>query len=225
MREPRRNYGPNTTTPKRRHNKGNPSQYTEEGMLRDGALKEIRLVPDTQKTEKLMFAVVDMDCTLYSYLELALSQRGFAFSLFRDALSGDPRPLYDSADRVFDRHARRLGERAQFLIRFFGRENLLFYSSYPLTRAKKSFFSSFDVKHSSSFPLPKTATEIKKIHKGPVDLVIGDRKEDRKLARQLNSLWRGYPYYNFHHLLSGSSYTRAFISLVSEGLNPNGGTQ
>ena len=167
-----------------------------------------------------MFVVADIDCTLYSYMELALSQRGFAFSLFRSVLSGRSPLLYENVDKTFNKYAPHITERVEFLIQFFGEENLLFYSSYPLTDTKKLFFSSFPVKLRSSFPLLKNTREVKKIHGGPVDLVIGDRKEDKELSRHLNSLWRGYPYYDFHHLLSGPSYTRAFISLASRGLNP-----
>ena len=177
-------------------------------------------MPKRTEGIRVMFVVVDIDCTLYSYMELALSQRGFAFSLFRSVLSGRSQSLYENVDKTFDKYAPHIGKRMDFLIQFFGEKNLLFYSSYPLTDTKKSFFSSFPVKVRSCFPLPKTVGELKKIHSGPVNLVIGDRREDRELSRHLSSFWRGCPYYNFHHLLSGPSYTKAFISLVSKGFNP-----
>ena len=161
-----------------------------------------------------MFTVVDIDCTLYSYSELALSQRGFAFSLLRRVLSGDSQVLYKIVDQTCKQYSPHIKERIQFLVEFFGEEKLVFYSSYPLTEKKQSLFSSFSMKVYSSFPQRKTAPEIQKLCGGSIKLIVGDRKEDRELARALSAQWKGYPYYDFHHLLRGASYTKAFISLV-----------
>ena len=162
----------------------------------------------------MMFIVVDIDCTLYSYSELILSRKGVVFSLVRSALFGDSRFLYNSVDKTCEKYSTHIRERIQFLLEFFGQENLVFYSSYPLTETKQSILSSFSMKFYSSFPHRKTAREIQKLCGGPVNLVIGDRKGDRRLAQDLGSQWRGYPCYDFHHLLCGDAYTRAFVSLV-----------
>ena len=99
---------------------------------------------------------------------------------------------------------------------FFGKEKLVFYSSYPLTEVKQSLFSSFPIKVYSSLPHRKSTQEIQKLCGGSIQLVIGDRKEDRELAQALGASWKGYPYYDFHHLFWGDSYTKAFISLVKK---------
>ena len=163
-----------------------------------------------------MFTVVDIDCTLYSYSELVLSQKRFVFSLLRSVLSGNSCLLYDNVDRVFEKYSSHIEKRIHFLMELFGGDKLVFYSSYPLTEVKKSLFSSFPMKIYSSFPQRKTAQEIQELCSGAIKLVIGDRKEDRILARDLNALWKGYPYYDFHHLLYGASYTKAFVSLMKE---------
>lgn len=161
-----------------------------------------------------MFTVVDIDCTLYSYSELILSQERFVFSLLRSVLSENSRLLYNNVDRACERYKSHIKERIQFLMEFFGEETVVFYSSYPLTETKKSLFSSFPMKVYSSFPHRKTTQEIQKLCEGTIKRVVGDRKEDRELAQTLGASWRGYPYYDFHHLFWGDSYTKAFISLV-----------
>ena len=161
-----------------------------------------------------MFTVVDIDCTLYSYSELILSQKRFVFSLLRSVLSKNSHLLYNNVDRACEKYNSHIKERIQFLMEFFGEEKVVFYSSYPLTEMKKSFLSSFPMKAYSSFPHRKTAQEIQKLCGGSIKQVVGDRKEDRELAQSLGASWRGYPYYDFHHLLWGDSYTKAFISLV-----------
>lgn len=164
-----------------------------------------------------MLTVVDMDCTLYSYMELALSQKGGAFSLLKSTLLKDSGKLYDSVDRACKKYSADICKRIQFLIDFLGKERIFIYSSYPLTKIKREIVSSFSIKFHSSFPDRKKADEVRKLFNSKADLVIGDRKEDRELSLELHSSWIGYPYYDFHHLLSGPSYTKAFIFLVKKG--------
>ncbi len=158
--------------------------------------------------------VVDMDCTLYSYSELALSQRAHVISLFYSLLK-DSNLLYANADKVFLKYSSHIKERINFLIQFFGQDNVFFYSSYPITDFKLKSLSNFKVLFHSSFPHKKTAKEVSKFCNKKIHLVIGDREIDKKLAKDLKSEWRGYPYYNYRHLLSGKTYTNSFISLVT----------
>lgn len=155
-----------------------------------------------------------MDCTLYSYMELALSQRGLCFSLLKSALAKDSRSLYNHVDKVCNKYSEDIGKRVQFISDLFGTEQVLIYSSYPLTETKQKLIASFSVKFHSSFPHRKTAKEVRSLVDSKVSLVIGDRKEDKELSLELNALWSGFPYYDFRHLLSGSSYTKAFSCLV-----------
>lgn len=149
-------------------------------------------------------------------MELALSQKGACFSLLKNTLTNDSLRLYDNVDRVCKKYSEDICERIQFLIDLLGEEQIFIYSSYPLTETKQKLISSFSVRYHSSFPYRKTAEEVRKIFSSQVDIVIGDRKEDRELSLKLNSLWTGCPYYDFRHLLLGSSYTRAFVSLVGK---------
>ena len=150
-------------------------------------------------------------------MELILSQKRGGLSLLKNALLKDSYGLYGNVDRVCKKHSNDIYKRIQFLIKFLGKEQIFIYSSYPLTEVKQKLISSFSIKFHSSFPNKKTAEEVKKLFSSEVSLVIGDRKEDRKLSLALHSSWIGYPYYDFHHLLFGSSYTEAFISLVKKG--------
>ena len=150
-------------------------------------------------------------------MELALSQKGMCFSLAKSALADNSRQLYDSVDRVCKKYSGDICKRIQFLADLLGKEQVFIYSSYPLTETKQNLMASFPIKFHSSFPHRKTAGEVGKLFNSQVDLVIGDKKEDRELSLELQSLWIGYPYYDFHHLFFGSSYTTAFISLVREG--------
>ena len=165
-----------------------------------------------------MFAAVDIDCTLYSWAELAKSQGLHVFSLLAAKVKGG-RFLYDCADRVFEKQAPALGERLRFLESFFGAEGAALYSSYPLTEGKRKILSSFSLSFYSSFPKRKTAKEIRKLCGRFPDLVIGDRKEDRDLSQALGAFWAGYPFYDFHHLLSGPPYTKSFVSLVKTAVS------
>lgn len=192
-----------------------------------------------------MLAVIDIDCTLYSYCELFLSQKGakFPLRLRTDASSKEDIERFwrRGADRVFLKYRLHIEERARLSAALFSaggeeRENRLqaegegradgtaaiaekplFYTSYPLTEVKKSLLAPFPFRLHSSFPKKKTAEEAVRLCGKSADLVIGDRKEDKELARALGAVWRGFPFYDFHHLLRGAAYTKAFLSLAKDG--------
>ena len=173
-----------------------------------------------------MLAIIDIDCTLYSYFEL------FQAAFFQSRLDGENRLSLEkeeggrfwrrAADRAFLRSGPHIQERARLAAALFnnrarGGEKPLFYTSYPLTKVKKSLLSPLPIHLLSSFPKKKTAAEALRFCKRPPDLVIGDRKEDRDLARAAGAVWRGFPFYDFHHLLRGAAYTKALLSLIEEG--------
>ena len=169
-----------------------------------------------------MFAVIDIDCSLYSYSELARSQRLHVFSLLA-ARAGGPRPLHRAADRVFEKYAASLGGRLRFLESFFGAGGARLYTSYPLTEGKLRLLSSFSLPFDSSHPREKSAEEIRRLCRRSPDLIIGDRAGDRDLARDLGAFWAGCPFYDRRHLLSGASYTEAFAALVKKAAAQSAG--
>ena len=205
-----------------------------------------------------MLAIVDIDCTLYSYCELFLSQKDAVLPALRRAArrragaslekEEAPRFWHEGADRACLKYRLRIEERARLLADLFlvsalsggaktqaggssspagsqaaGRPlraaacKPLLYTSYPLTQLKKSLFSPLPFRLHSSFPKKKSADEALKLCGKRADLVIGDRKEDRELARALGAVWRGFAFYDFHHLLRGAAYTEALLSLAEEG--------
>ena len=198
-----------------------------------------------------MLAIIDIDCTLYSYRELFLSQKGAGFPFRLRLRPGDfskeeaERFWRRGADRTFLKFRAHIEERARLSAALFsaggphrggqerrsrrqapreGRpdetaaaEKPLFYTSYPLTEVKKKLLAPFPFRLHSSFPKKKSAEEALKICGKSADLVIGDRKEDKELARALGAVWRGFPFYDFHHLLRGAAYTEAFRSLLKNG--------
>ena len=190
----------------------------------------------------LLLAVIDIDCTLYSYCELFLSQKGTGFpfrGLSASSKEAGERFWRQGADRTFLKFLPHIEERARLAAALLfesgmerekprqakgeGREKTaaaerpLLYTSYPLTEVKKNLLAPFPFRLHSSFPKKKTAEEAVRLCGKSADLVIGDRKEDRELARALGAVWRGFPFYDFHHLLSGAAYTKAFLSLLKDG--------
>ena len=134
---------------------------------------------------------------------MALSQRVHLGSLLYSLYKG-PDLLHLNADKVFIKYSSQIKKRIDFLIQFFGEDNVFFYSSYPITPSKLKMLSQFNISFRSSFPDKKTKEDLLKSHNKKVTLVIGDRNVDKKLARDLESEWRGYPYYSYHQLLSGN---------------------
>ncbi len=162
-----------------------------------------------------MFAVIDIDCSIYSWRELLAAQRLGALSLLAAKLRGR-RFLHEAADRALGRSGRDIAERLRFLEGLFSGGSAAFYTSYPLTERKREAFSSCSLSLRSSYPKKKSAGEIRRLCGKSPDLVIGDRREDRELARALGALWAGFPFYDAHHILSGPAYTKAFSRLVSD---------
>lgn len=169
-----------------------------------------------------MFAVIDIDCSLYSWRELLGAQRLKALSLAAAKARGR-RFLHEAADRVFGRSSRDIAKRLWVLEGLFSglsdEDGAALYTSYPLTKRKREAFSSFPLPVHSSYPEKKSAGEICGLCGRSPNLVIGDRREDRELARDLGALWAGFPFYDFHHLLSGPAYTKAFSCLVTDAVS------
>lgn len=160
--------------------------------------------------------MIDIDCTLYSYLELVFAQRFHSFELIQGVLFSKSQKIYKCADRVFICYKPHIQQRIKFLIQFFGKDHLFFYSADPITPAKQDLLSEMGVRFASSFPHKKTSQEVQKIYGKSPQLVVGDRMIDRQLAQSFNATWKGAPYYDHHHLLLGSSYTHFFKSLIQK---------
>lgn len=168
----------------------------------------------------VLLIVTDIDGTLYSYGEWVLSQK----NLFRSQYGGVLNPrrfLHESTDRVFKKYFFHIQERVRGLGRIFGKNQVIFYSGYPLTDMKRKLFKVFPLPVYSSFPQNKSERELRVLcNNRKVTVVIGDRLQDQKLARGLGALWRGYRFYEWPHFLTGPAYTRAFFKLVEKPLPP-----
>lgn len=163
-----------------------------------------------------MVVIVDIDCTLYSYAEFIKSQNIDPFLFYKALTDINSQEVFDAVDRTWENYNEDIVHRMKFLIEKFKKKRVFFYSSFPLSNAKKNTFQKLKLTARSSYPQSKVEfNHLLKIPK-PASLIIGDRKEDEYLGKILNAEWIGFKFYNQQQWTSGQQYTYAFKKLIND---------